>query len=148
MSHVIGGYQDDYAAAECLGREFPGVIVAPRFTDPCAAKSYIAALDYFCGSRMHACIAAFSSGVPVVPIAYSRKFAGLFASLGYDATADLHSLATDEIVRLVMEGFAGRAALKAQVAASLKNVDASLARYEDVIRQQLNRLNGGALAGP
>jgi polysaccharide pyruvyl transferase WcaK-like protein len=47
------------------------------------AKSYISGMDLFIGARMHATIAAISSGVPVIPFSYSRKFEGLFSSLGY-----------------------------------------------------------------
>lgn len=42
---------------------------------------------------MHATIAATSSGVPVIPVAYSRKFNGLYDTLGYkyyiDAKSDI-----------------------------------------------------------
>ncbi len=137
VSHVIGGYSDDFRPAEKLATEFPGVVLVPRFKDPSAAKSYISGLDFFFGSRMHACIAAFSSGVPVVPIAYSRKFAGLFSSLGYNATVDCMSMTDTEIVAKVIEGFANRNTLKAQVATAFQNADARLAKYEDVIRKEL-----------
>jgi len=72
VSHVISErfvVEDDYRIAQKLAEEFPGTIVAPRFRNSSEAKSYISGLDFFCGSRMHACIAAFSSGVPVVPVA-------------------------------------------------------------------------------
>lgn len=69
--------EDDYFAAAQLVKEFPGTVLAPAFDSPSDAKTYIATLDFFMGARMHACIAAFSAGVPVVPMAYSRKFAGL-----------------------------------------------------------------------
>jgi polysaccharide pyruvyl transferase WcaK-like protein len=81
IAHVtskMGSIEDDYTACEELGKEFPGVVVAPRFVSPVEAKGYIAGMDFFTGARMHATIAAFSSGVPVVPVAYSRKVNGLF----------------------------------------------------------------------
>jgi colanic acid/amylovoran biosynthesis protein len=137
VSHVVGGYQCDYVASEQLGKEFPEVVVAPRFTDPSAVKSYISGLDYFCGSRMHACIAAFSSGVPVVPIAYSRKFAGLFGTLGYNESTDLQSQTGSEIIDKVLSGFNDRKLLKLKVDAALKTVDAKLAVYENVIKERL-----------
>ena len=71
--------EDDTAANAQLSEEFPGVVEAPRFTTPSEAKSYIAGLDFFMGARMHACIAAFSAGVPVVPMAYSRNSRGCSA---------------------------------------------------------------------
>ena len=99
IPHVVpadGGLEDDVAVANKLQSEFPAAIVAPRFGSPSEAKSYISTMDGFSGARMHACIAAFSSGVPVLPIAYSRKFEGLFASLGYTPLVDCRSDATSE----------------------------------------------------
>lgn len=134
VSHVIGNSaQDDYRVAEQLSREFPEVVLAPRFGTPSEAKSYISKLEYFCGSRMHACIAAFSSGVPVIPIAYSRKFAGLFGSLGYNESTDLQTQTGDEILEKVVAGFGELEDLKAKVATGQNNAVAKLARYEDVL---------------
>jgi len=45
-------------------------------------KGIIGTCDFFIGSRMHACIAALSQGIPAVGVAYSRKFSGVFASVG------------------------------------------------------------------
>lgn len=45
-------------------------------------KSVIGQCNFFIGSRMHACIAALSQGVPCVGVAYSRKFKGVFDSVG------------------------------------------------------------------
>ena len=50
--------------------------------DASEVKWCISKLDWFVGSRMHATIAALSSGVPCAAIAYSRKFRGVFATLG------------------------------------------------------------------
>lgn len=80
-----GDYPDnDMDAVVALHKEYPNTIVAPSFSTPMEAKGYIAAMDLFTGARMHATIAAFSSGVPVIPFSYSRKFEGLFESLKYD----------------------------------------------------------------
>lgn len=81
---------DDYYVCKCLQREFPECRVGPFFYSPVEAKSYISGLDLLIGSRMHCCIAAYSSGVPVFPLAYSRKFTGLFTEkLGYEHLSDL-----------------------------------------------------------
>lgn len=117
VPHVISPaapLEDDYAAALVLQREFPAVTVAPAFKSPGAAKAYIAGLDFFAGARMHACIAAFSSDVPVVPLAYSGKFAGLFGSLGYEATVDCRTLGQEALVQSVLSGFRHREALARQ----------------------------------
>jgi len=45
-------------------------------------KYIIGLCDFFLGSRMHACIAALSQGIPAVGLAYSKKFRGVFETVG------------------------------------------------------------------
>ncbi|MFC1512093.1 polysaccharide pyruvyl transferase family protein, partial [Candidatus Latescibacterota bacterium] len=47
-------------------------------------KGIIGLCDFFIGSRMHSCIAALSQGIPCVGIAYSKKFWGVFESIGME----------------------------------------------------------------
>ncbi len=147
VAHVIpperGGVEDDLQPALDLQKEFPQLHVAPAFADPSEAKSYIAGLDFFAGARMHACIAAFSSGVPVVPMAYSRKFEGLFGSLGYHRTVDCTTETEAAIIEAVLSGFAARAALRAEMAAPLEEGRRRLAGYEAALEAVMAR----ALAG-
>lgn len=134
--HLVGHVQSDHIPVEddqrvsaALVKEFPGTVLAPVFTSPSEAKSYIAQMDFFMGARMHATIAAFSSGVPVVPMAYSRKFKGVFGTLGYDHVADCKTDAPADILARIQDGFANRKALKAEVGEAMKGVDARLADY-------------------
>ncbi|MFU8778597.1 MAG: polysaccharide pyruvyl transferase family protein [Roseovarius sp.] len=113
-----------------MQKEFPSVTVAPGFTSPSEAKSYIAGMDFFMGARMHACIAAFSAGVPVVPMAYSRKFAGLFGALGYNETVDCTSQSAEEIMARVFDAYGRRAELVQSQKAALATGLEKLARYE------------------
>lgn len=62
-----------------------------QFPDPISAKNFISCMDIFLGSRMHATIAAFSSGVATIPIAYSRKFKGVFDVYEYPYVIDLEN---------------------------------------------------------
>jgi colanic acid/amylovoran biosynthesis protein len=135
--------EDDYRVAESLAQEFPGTIVAPRFANPSEAKNYISRLSFFCGARMHACIAAFSSGVPVVPIAYSRKFIGLFGTLGYKHVADCKSQSSDEIITLIMTSLANRKALKSEVDRGRKLAEQKLDVYETVLRKIILKKRAG-----
>jgi colanic acid/amylovoran biosynthesis protein len=132
--------EDDYRVAERLAAEFPGTVLAPRFADPSAAKSHIAGMDFFCGSRMHACIAAFSSGVPMVPIAYSRKFAGLFGSLGYTIITDCRTENETQVLAAVVEAFRNRGELKTQLESGLERANARLASYEAVLGEILSEV--------
>ena len=52
---------------------------------------------------MHATIAALSTGVPVIPIAYSRKFKGLFNNLDYPVCVDLQILNTEQAFEKIKE---------------------------------------------
>lgn len=74
---------DENACVE-LKSLFPELIVENRYATPMAAKSFISGLDFFVGARMHATIAGVSSCVATVPFSYSRKFEGLFDSIGYN----------------------------------------------------------------
>lgn len=104
ISHVIVDtmpVEDDYRVSLAIKALYSGddsVIVAPRFSSPIEAKSYISQLEFFMGSRMHATIASLSSGVVTVPIAYSRKFSGVFGSLGYPFTLDAYNLDTNQLI--------------------------------------------------
>lgn len=136
VGHVISDTQeteDDWRACEALARQDPGAIVAPKFSDPIAAKTYIAGMDFFIGARMHACIAALSSGTPVAPLAYSRKFAGLFGGIGYHASADCRALSSDAVFEAVIDAFAQRQRLgEAARAATAKGL-ALLGDYEHAL---------------
>ena len=146
VPHVIvakaSSAEDDMRASAALAAEFPGVILAPAFATPSAAKSYIAGLDFFMGARMHACIAAFSSGVPVVPMAYSRKFAGLFGSLGYGQTVDCTSQSAEAILAAIRTAYAGRTALAVEMAQALQRGQAKLDAYDSALRDLMARSGG------
>ncbi len=118
IPHVVGavrGVENDYAVSFDLCEEFnnPNLVLSPLFLDPISAKNYIAGMDFFMGARMHSTIAAFSSGIPVVPMAYSRKFNGLFSdTLQYPHIADMKAQDNAEIMTIVKECLSKRAELK------------------------------------
>lgn len=76
-------------------------------------KSIISGCDYFIGSRMHACIGAISTCVPTSPIAYSRKFIGIWDNigLGYCVT-DPREQEEKEIVNSIIDNFKNRKEIK------------------------------------
>jgi len=145
VGHVIprtrGGVEDDYQACLDLAVEFPGTIVAPAFETPSEAKSYIAGMDFFMGARMHACIAAFSSGVPVVPMAYSRKFAGLFGSLGYDYTVDCTTDTAAQIQDRVFSAYEDRQEISFRMKDALQRGLERLDAYEAALETLIERLD-------
>ncbi|WP_293682718.1 polysaccharide pyruvyl transferase family protein [uncultured Phenylobacterium sp.] len=132
---------DDGRIADRLAAEVPGVVRVPNFASPSEAKSYISGLDFLVAGRMHACIAAFSSGVPVVPVAYSRKFSGLFQGvLEYDHIVPVNGLATDAAVDFTMDRFDRRASLVAEIAQAVQHVDGLLDGYVAELAQLFRRV--------
>jgi polysaccharide pyruvyl transferase WcaK-like protein len=134
------GQENDYSASELLAGEFPGLVLAPRFATPSEAKSYIAGMDFFMGARMHACIAALSSGVAVAPMAYSRKFAGLFGSIGYEHTLDCTTLEAAEVQDRIAALYENSAQLTEEVAVAHQAGLARLKDYEDALTALLQDL--------
>lgn len=109
IAHVISDsieVEDDYRIANVVKNNFFSddikVTVAPKFKSPIEAKSYISQMRFFLGSRMHATIGALSSGVPTIPLAYSRKFSGVFGSIDYPYTIDLYGKQCDETVLVTL----------------------------------------------
>jgi len=134
--------EDDLRACTALAAEFPDARLAPAFASPSEAKSWIAGCDFFLGARMHACIAAFSAGVPVVPMAYSRKFEGLFGSLGYDRTVDCTAADAATIRAAIAAAWEARETLRAEAAAALARGLARLAAYEEALAALMGRVRG------
>lgn len=95
--------ENDLRSIRELHDEFPKTVMPPVFDNPMEIKSYISNMDVFIGARMHSTIAAFSSGVPVIPFSYSRKFEGLFGNLNYPYTIDGRTLDTTKAVDETIE---------------------------------------------
>lgn len=127
---------DDAAVCDLLAQEFPRATRVPDFPDSSAAKSFISGLDFLFAARMHACIAAVSSGTPVMPIAYSRKFSGLFGSLGYDEGLPVQGVTNAEAHRRLIDAFDNRGRIVPKLTAAMERVEPRLQVY----RQELHRL--------
>lgn len=143
IPHVIGsaGEPDsDLSVVPELVAAFPKLIVPPTFDGASEAKSYMSGLDFIVGGRMHACIGAFSSGVAVVPVAYSRKFNGLFDTLGYPHLVDGRTMSTDQAFDAIMAGFANRDALAGALAPGLNLAEDRLNAYQKQITDIMTSL--------
>lgn len=143
MAHVICdnfATEDDYTVCQTLASEFPEIVVAPPFSDPIEAKTAIAKMDLFMGARMHACIAAISSGVSVIPMAYSRKFGGLFGALGYHHTLDCLSMTTDEAFDYIKESYNNRSQLQVDAYAANALTEEKLETYRENLFQQITKV--------
>ena len=133
---------DDGVACDRLHAEFPHTVRAPDFASPSEAKSYIAGMDFLTGGRMHATIAAFSAGVPVVPISYSNKFEGLYAGLDYPWLVKARGMDTDSAEALIFRAFDERPALAARIAAAMPGVEARLEAYVAALALQFQQAAG------
>lgn len=121
---------DDGALADRLAQEFPAAERIPNFAHPSEAKSFISGAKLVVSARMHACIAAFSTGVPVVPLAYSRKFSGLLGeTLGYGEVVDASTPGAEAVTAAVLSLSDRRAEVAEAIAAGNARVEALIEPY-------------------
>lgn len=141
ISHVVNSeriLENDYAVSYDLFEKLnsSNVILSPLFLDPIIAKNYIGGMDFFMGARMHATIAAFSTRVPVVPMAYSRKFNGLFEdTLGYKYMSDLKRDDENVTLEIIKEAFNRREELKNIIENRMNTI---VAESKEVIKKKLS----------
>lgn len=126
---------DDGALADRLATEFSAAVRVPNFVDPSEAKSFISGLDLLVAGRMHACIGAFSSGTAVLPVAYSRKFTGLFGLLDYDHVLPVSGLDEDGALALVRLAIEKRDDLAADAVRGMTTVQGLLDIYREALRR-------------
>ncbi len=102
-------------------------------------KGIIGTLDFFIGSRMHACIAALSQGVPCVGVAYSMKFAGVFESIGAgDWVVEARNLTTEEAVVRTMECWKKSAAFRPELEIQSRRAKERLVKFFERIGYRLS----------
>ena len=141
IPHVIANeystIDDDWEQCVHLNKKYSNTVLAPRFETPMEAKSYIAGLDFFTGARMHSTIAAFSTGVPTIPFAYSRKFQGLYSTFGYNKIIDGSVLSTDAAVDKTIEYVEKRNSIKQEIEPCLKNIKEKLELFQNSLSDVL-----------
>lgn len=138
IAHTYDKNDGEYRIAEELHRLYPKTILARTFVSPIDAKNYISKMDFFIGARMHATIGAFSSGVPIAPIAYSRKFSGLYGSIGYPYIIDCTVLDESEATNKVLEMIENVETYKEKQSAALKNAIQLNRQYRGFLRKKLS----------
>lgn len=83
-------------------------------------KGIIGQCDFFVGSRMHACIAALSQGIPTMGVAYSRKFRGVFDSVEMgDYAMDARELDVETTVARIVESYWSREEIRRRIQSSV-----------------------------
>jgi len=102
--------------------------------DQYAIKGIIGLCDFFIGSRMHACIAALSQGIPTVGVAYSRKFLGVFESIDVgNLVADARSLTEEEVINKILSDFRQRDLFKDK----LSKIDNAVRQIKETFKRIL-----------
>ncbi len=96
-------------------------------------KGIIGLCDFFIGSRMHACIAGLSQGIPTIGIAYSKKFLGVFDSIGAgSAVLDARTLDEATIIEKVFSTYQSRDKLPTDIK---RNITEAQKRIEVVFKE-------------
>ena len=120
VPHVIprgnfkGNVENDLSASldvyERLSGKYPRrLFVARGPYDHTETKYIIGMCDFFIGTRMHSCIAALSQNIPAVGLSYSKKFRGVFETVGVgDLALEMRHADVDELVAAVEKAFASR----------------------------------------
>jgi polysaccharide pyruvyl transferase WcaK-like protein len=95
---------------ESASRKYKGRVFLVSGTYNHNESKYIVGLcDFFIGSRMHSCIEALSQFIPAVGLGYSKKFYGVFETVGVQQFAlDMRQLETDQILTSVTGAFEQR----------------------------------------
>jgi polysaccharide pyruvyl transferase WcaK-like protein len=140
VPHVFGQHNESDTTVcaglyEALKQKYPGRIGCVRGSyNQSEIKYVIGTCDFFIGSRMHACIAAASQNVPVVPMAYSDKFVGVMQTIGIEANVvDLRKMNEEEIFNVIDQALEHRAQIRHQLAQTIPQVKESLLRlFEEI----------------
>lgn len=86
-------------------------------------KKLIGECDFFIGGRMHACIGAISTTVPTVPIAYSRKFIGIWKEFGLgNCVADPRENNKKELIDIIEKNYTEKEKIKEILESKTRNI--------------------------
>lgn len=90
-------------------------------------KGVISDCSFFVGSRMHSCIGAVSCSVPTVPVAYSRKFIGIWEELGLArCVADPRNQEIKEILDVIKASYSGKEAIRSELKEKISSLKLSI----------------------
>jgi len=108
-----------------LGREYPGrIFLVKGEYDQGEIKYVIGLCDFFIGSRMHSCIAALSQCIPTVGLAYSKKFEGVFESIGLGhCVVDARSFSEKEVLEKIEYVFERKEQIREHMKQSIPQIN-------------------------
>ena len=99
-------------------------------------KGIVGTCEFFVGSRMHACVAALSQGIPAVALAYSSKFLGVFETVGMgDMVLDLRAQTAETLIAECLSRLARRADLATRLKERLPEIRGRISScFRDILR--------------
>lgn len=132
---LIPHVTDDAVIHRKYKEKYPQINFIEKFSNPIEAKDFISSMDIFVGARMHGTIAAFTTGVACIPTAYSRKFKGVFNSVGYNYIVDLQDLQTEEALKKTISYIQNYKTLEKMV----QRCNAALLKHENVTKNKIKK---------
>jgi polysaccharide pyruvyl transferase WcaK-like protein len=99
-------------------------------------KALIGKCSFFLGSRMHACIGALSQCIPALGLAYSKKFSGVFETIGAgDMVIDLRTQHSSSVIETVDRLYDRRMEFRSCLEAKIPEVRKAIFGLFNRIRQ-------------
>lgn len=135
--------EDDLVASLDVLKSLPAaaqmrITVLEKGYDQNETKYCIGLCTFFLGARMHATIAALSQCIPAVGMAYSKKFAGVFATAGVEnCVLDLRQLNEEQVLDGVRQIFNRKEGIRA-------GLEKTLPEMKHNILNLFNGFNGKA----
>ncbi len=127
-----------------LGCSDDRVTVLSERLNACELKWAIARTDWFCGTRMHATIAALSSGVPTTALAYSMKTRGVFDTCKQGTeVVDLRDSDHREISDRILDSWHRRQDTRCALASALPSVFDQASSQMDAFADSIQNMGPG-----
>ncbi len=103
-------------------------------------KWIIGQSDWFCGTRMHSCIAGLSQAVPTAAIAYSDKTIGVFETAGVgDSVVDPRIEDEETVLQKLLTSFRERDVTKETLQQWIPVVKARLGEFFEQLKLQIGQ---------
>jgi len=116
------------------------VLLIQKNYEPGEFKRIIALCDIFIGMRMHTNIAALSSSVPTLAIAYSHKYYGIMKMLGQEKwVCDIRDLTTNTLISKIDELLYNQNLIRKQLRLRLPTVKKLSLLNAELVRQLIER---------
>ena len=132
---------DDRAACSQVLRRVnnPRVFSLNNDYSPDELKGIIGECEFFVGSRMHACIAALSQGIPTLAVGWSHKYHGIMERLSLgDYAIDMRDRSMEQVLEIVRTAFCERDAITDVLKAHITQEKESAIDGAKIIAQMLD----------